>query len=494
MSGEPLRRARRRSCTRRRARRRRAASARRRGAAGAARGSARRRARRPPARCGGRRARPARRGGSRARRSAAARSPPPKRTAKRSRVIAPSSILVRQTKRRPSTSPARPGASSRSRAARDAQRRPAQTSATAKSTAATRVDRLRPPREEQAADRRAGDHGGRARDRAERHRAREELDRHDLRRQRPERRPADRARHAGRGGEQRSTARLRRAVDGDDEQRDRDADHDRQRDRGDSAGAASGRRGARPAARGSAAARTRTSPIRPRSSGFLWIAYTCHPTATAIMFSAKRIERIADQRNAEVALLERRGKPLSHAIEPSNGPRLGSGAWPTRRPSRSSRACRRSATRRSTRAARRRSRGGARRGRLLARERVEKLLDPGSFVELDRYVRHREVEFGMREQRPVGRRGRHRLRDDLRPQGLRLLAGLHDLRRVAVGGLRREDLQGDGPGGEVRLPGDRDQRLGRRADPGGRRLARRLRGDLLAERAVVRASCRRSRS
>src|SRR5215470_14941253 len=42
------------------------------------------------------------------------------------------------------------------------------------------------------------------------------------------------------------------------------------------------------------------------------------------------------------------------------------------------------------------------RGKLLARERVEKLLDPGSFVELDRYVRHREVEFGMRENRPWG--------------------------------------------------------------------------------------------
>lgn len=41
-------------------------------------------------------------------------------------------------------------------------------------------------------------------------------------------------------------------------------------------------------------------------------------------------------------------------------------------------------------------------GRLLARERAEKLLDPGSFVELDRYVRHREVEFGMREKRPWG--------------------------------------------------------------------------------------------
>ncbi len=42
------------------------------------------------------------------------------------------------------------------------------------------------------------------------------------------------------------------------------------------------------------------------------------------------------------------------------------------------------------------------RGKLLARERIEKLLDPGSFVELDRFVRHREVEFGMRENRPWG--------------------------------------------------------------------------------------------
>ena len=42
------------------------------------------------------------------------------------------------------------------------------------------------------------------------------------------------------------------------------------------------------------------------------------------------------------------------------------------------------------------------RGKLLARERVELLLDPGSFVELDRFVRHRESEFGMRDKRPWG--------------------------------------------------------------------------------------------
>ncbi len=42
------------------------------------------------------------------------------------------------------------------------------------------------------------------------------------------------------------------------------------------------------------------------------------------------------------------------------------------------------------------------RGKLLARERLERLLDTGSFVELDRYVRHRTAEFGMLEQRPYG--------------------------------------------------------------------------------------------
>src|SRR5438034_10898028 len=39
-------------------------------------------------------------------------------------------------------------------------------------------------------------------------------------------------------------------------------------------------------------------------------------------------------------------------------------------------------------------------GKLLARERAERLCDPGSFVELDRYVRHREWNFGMTDRRP----------------------------------------------------------------------------------------------
>src|SRR5262245_66611833 len=41
-------------------------------------------------------------------------------------------------------------------------------------------------------------------------------------------------------------------------------------------------------------------------------------------------------------------------------------------------------------------------GKLTARERIEALLDPGSFVELDRFVTHRCTDFGMAEQKVLG--------------------------------------------------------------------------------------------
>lgn len=41
-------------------------------------------------------------------------------------------------------------------------------------------------------------------------------------------------------------------------------------------------------------------------------------------------------------------------------------------------------------------------GKMTARERIEELLDPGSFVELDEYVRHRTTAFGMDKSRPYG--------------------------------------------------------------------------------------------
>ncbi|MFI5289195.1 MAG: acyl-CoA carboxylase subunit beta [Polyangia bacterium] len=41
-------------------------------------------------------------------------------------------------------------------------------------------------------------------------------------------------------------------------------------------------------------------------------------------------------------------------------------------------------------------------GKLTARERVELLLDPGSFVELDKFVTHRCIDFGMEQQKILG--------------------------------------------------------------------------------------------
>jgi len=42
------------------------------------------------------------------------------------------------------------------------------------------------------------------------------------------------------------------------------------------------------------------------------------------------------------------------------------------------------------------------RGKLTARERLDLLLDPGSFVELDAFVTHRATDFGLDEQRILG--------------------------------------------------------------------------------------------
>ena len=41
-------------------------------------------------------------------------------------------------------------------------------------------------------------------------------------------------------------------------------------------------------------------------------------------------------------------------------------------------------------------------GKLTARERIHLLLDEGTFEELDKFVRHRCVDFGIQEQRPAG--------------------------------------------------------------------------------------------
>src|SRR4249919_3759554 len=99
-------------------------------------------------------------------------------------------------------------------------------------------------------------------------------------------------------------------------------------------------------------------------------------------------------------------------------------------------------------------------GKMTARERIEKLLDPGSFEELDTFVRHRTYEFEMNKKRPWG---------DAVVTG----HGTIDGRTVCVfsqdftvfGIARRgdggEDVQDHGSRGQDRLPRDRHQRLGR---------------------------------
>ncbi|HEX2729858.1 MAG TPA: carboxyl transferase domain-containing protein, partial [Rubrobacteraceae bacterium] len=42
------------------------------------------------------------------------------------------------------------------------------------------------------------------------------------------------------------------------------------------------------------------------------------------------------------------------------------------------------------------------RGKLTARERIELLLDEGTFVELDRYRVHRSYNFGLEKNKPLG--------------------------------------------------------------------------------------------
>ncbi len=94
-------------------------------------------------------------------------------------------------------------------------------------------------------------------------------------------------------------------------------------------------------------------------------------------------------------------------------------------------------------------------GKLTARERVELLLDEGSFEEFDTFVAHRCTDFGMAESRPYG-------------DGVITGWGTVNGRQVYVfsqdftvfgGSLSEthaaEDLQGHGHGHEGRRAGDR---------------------------------------
>ena len=125
------------------------------------------------------------------------------------------------------------------------------------------------------------------------------------------------------------------------------------------------------------------------------------------------------------------------------------------------------------------------RGKKTARERLELLLDEGS-VRRDGQVRPAPLgRVRRRQEPPLRRRRRHRLRHGRRPHRRGVRPGLHRLRRLARRGVRREDRQDHGLRHEGRLPGRRAQRLGRGAHPGGCRLARPVRRDLPPQRARV---------
>ena len=121
-------------------------------------------------------------------------------------------------------------------------------------------------------------------------------------------------------------------------------------------------------------------------------------------------------------------------------------------------------------------------GKLTARERIELLLDPGTFEEWDMFVEHRCNDFGMDEQSIPGDgvvTGYGTVNGRL---GFRLQPGFHGLRRIAVRGACREDLQDHGSCDQGGGPRDRTQRLRRRPDSRRSGLAGRLRRRLSAKR------------
>ena len=126
-------------------------------------------------------------------------------------------------------------------------------------------------------------------------------------------------------------------------------------------------------------------------------------------------------------------------------------------------------------------------GKLSARERIELLVDENSFEELDKLVTHRCRDFGMEDQSVPG-------------DGFVTGYGRIDGRLVYVfaqdftvfgGSLseseRAEDLQDHGSRVEDGRAGDRAERFGRRANPGGRRLAGRVRRYFSAQHAGERS-------
>ena len=125
-------------------------------------------------------------------------------------------------------------------------------------------------------------------------------------------------------------------------------------------------------------------------------------------------------------------------------------------------------------------------GKLTARERIDRLFDSGTFVEIDAFVTHRCTDFGMQDNKTLGDGVVTGYGQIAGRQDVRLFAGCHGIGWEPFGRLRGEGLQGHGPGCQRRSAGDRAQRRCGRADSGGCGFPRWLRGSLLAQRALFR--------
>ena len=81
-------------------------------------------------------------------------------------------------------------------------------------------------------------------------------------------------------------------------------------------------------------------------------------------------------------------------------------------------------------------------GKLTARERIELLLEKGSFIELDKLVTHRCTDFGMEKQKFAG----DGVVTGYGMIGLCLCTGFYRVRRSSFRNTCQENLQGDGYG------------------------------------------------
>ena len=138
----------------------------------------------------------------------------------------------------------------------------------------------------------------------------------------------------------------------------------------------------------------------------------------------------------------------------------------------------------------RRRRQGPHRGAAQARQadrpRAPRTPDGQGLVRGVRHVRRAplgRIRHGALED-PRRRRG-HRLGHRQRPHGVRLRQGLHRVRRLALRDPRAEDHQDPGHGAEGARADHRPVRRRRRPHPGGRRLARRLRRGVQAQRPLL---------